>query len=371
MERKNLFLGIGEDALVEFSTELFRHFTKSAFFFDKELMLLLKRDLQVNNSQMLFYDNNYRLQSYYSMVHDDSPTLFSPGVYHTYYIDNPIYQRILESVGKDIGEDAPPVLYCATDIVSGKYESSEFATFLSRNFDGMDYAIVVPFGSTKRVRFTFLKDASEADFSKTEKQRISLICGMIEAAYHSFISFDHNRRTLAIVNRLLESDQTGLLVLNSEMKTISCNRLMELYLSSVLRDDSLASKLELISACLRSQNGEYTVNGYRYNLRISREQDTAPYESGPNYYITMTPLSEQEKETHQLFDASALLNKLSRREQEIAMKVISRSSYRQIGDELFISESTVRKHAQNIFRKLGVKNRSQLLYQLYHTEQDL
>lgn len=52
---------------------------------------------------------------------------------------------------------------------------------------------------------------------------------------------------------------------------------------------------------------------------------------------------------------------LSRREIEIAISILSNKTYKVIGEELFIAESTVSKHASNIFKKTEVKNRTEFL----------
>lgn len=52
---------------------------------------------------------------------------------------------------------------------------------------------------------------------------------------------------------------------------------------------------------------------------------------------------------------------LTRREIEISFSIVDGRTYRQIGDDFFIAESTVSKHASNIFKKTGVKNRSEFL----------
>ena len=52
---------------------------------------------------------------------------------------------------------------------------------------------------------------------------------------------------------------------------------------------------------------------------------------------------------------------LSNREIEIVYLVCERMNYREIGEKLFISELTVKKHIQNIFGKVLVNSRSELV----------
>lgn len=51
---------------------------------------------------------------------------------------------------------------------------------------------------------------------------------------------------------------------------------------------------------------------------------------------------------------------LTKREQEIALVLIKGSSYKQIAEELHISLPTVKTHASNIYKKCGVRSRSEL-----------
>lgn len=55
---------------------------------------------------------------------------------------------------------------------------------------------------------------------------------------------------------------------------------------------------------------------------------------------------------------------LTKREQEIAMLICRGNSYKQIGESLFIAERTVTKHVQNIFDKVHVSNKLELLNKL-------
>ena len=55
---------------------------------------------------------------------------------------------------------------------------------------------------------------------------------------------------------------------------------------------------------------------------------------------------------------------LTKREQEVLKKVAEGKSNSDIAQELYISENTVETHNRHIFRKLGVKNRTQAA--VYH-----
>lgn len=54
-------------------------------------------------------------------------------------------------------------------------------------------------------------------------------------------------------------------------------------------------------------------------------------------------------------------DELTEREKEVAMLIMDGKKYREIGDELFISLSTVKKHANNIYRKTGTANGRELI----------
>lgn len=59
----------------------------------------------------------------------------------------------------------------------------------------------------------------------------------------------------------------------------------------------------------------------------------------------------------QLFD-------LSPREAEVAMLLMQRTPYKQISAQLFVSENTVKTHVRNIYRKMDVSSREELLEKL-------
>ena len=64
---------------------------------------------------------------------------------------------------------------------------------------------------------------------------------------------------------------------------------------------------------------------------------------------------------NKLIEPKLIYQSLTRREIEIAISILNKNSYREIGKSFFIAESTVSKHASNIFKKTGVKNRVEFL----------
>ena len=55
---------------------------------------------------------------------------------------------------------------------------------------------------------------------------------------------------------------------------------------------------------------------------------------------------------------------ISKREMEVLQKLLEGKSRKQIADELFVTEATIRKHSTSIYSKLDVHNRTELIYKL-------
>jgi len=83
------------------------------------------------------------------------------------------------------------------------------------------------------------------------------------------------------------------------------------------------------------------------------------------FYIVRHYMINYEPEPISLHDEIAAFyadHAVSPREQEIISRVIEGKSNREIGEVLFISANTVKPHIRNIYKKLGVSNRVQLVH---------
>lgn len=83
------------------------------------------------------------------------------------------------------------------------------------------------------------------------------------------------------------------------------------------------------------------------------------------YFLENKPIYEvlaiRKKQKNDTIPSKFIFQDLTRREIEVALSILSDLSYKEIAKDLFIAENTVSKHASNIFKKTGVRNRHQFL----------
>ena len=77
-----------------------------------------------------------------------------------------------------------------------------------------------------------------------------------------------------------------------------------------------------------------------------------------NYFDYLTLA---EKEYSVFLERHPELEKLSKRELEVFSKLLSDKTQAEIADELFITSSSVHFHCKNIYKKLGITSRMQIL----------
>jgi len=104
----------------------------------------------------------------------------------------------------------------------------------------------------------------------------------------------------------------------------------------ILKQESPEHLLKAIQA---SMDGEILLSSHVYARMVDRIRKTSP------------PDKEQ----------SIIYSKLTEREIEITRLIVQGKNNKQIAQELYISESTVKNHISNIMYKLSLKNRTELV----------
>lgn len=78
----------------------------------------------------------------------------------------------------------------------------------------------------------------------------------------------------------------------------------------------------------------------------------------PNYFDY---LALAENEYRRLVEKYPELTELSKRELDVFSQLLTDKTQQQIAEELFISHSSVHFHCKNIYKKLSINSRKQLL----------
>jgi DNA-binding NarL/FixJ family response regulator len=73
--------------------------------------------------------------------------------------------------------------------------------------------------------------------------------------------------------------------------------------------------------------------------------------------VLVKSVSDPKKSMKEKFEKFGITNK----EREIVLKIMNGLEYKEIGNDLGISLSTIKTHVQNIFKKTGVKNKIELI----------
>lgn len=99
-------------------------------------------------------------------------------------------------------------------------------------------------------------------------------------------------------------------------------------------------------------------------LENTAKQKHAFYDNAIKALKTGGHLDFKQKDTTSRFEKNCKAYQLTPREIDITKLISEGYSYKQIGDTLFIAERTVKKHVQNIFEKVAITNKVQLINKL-------
>lgn len=123
---------------------------------------------------------------------------------------------------------------------------------------------------------------------------------------------------------------------------------------------------------LISTSNRTDINWNYDNLMVGMDDNMSDIIAAALGDITSCVYIVRDDTYHTKFSFSSLVTYgLTRRECEIAEYAVSGLDNRSLAEQLHISENTVKTHVANIYRKMGVTNRGELLNKLYGTEDNL
>lgn len=99
-------------------------------------------------------------------------------------------------------------------------------------------------------------------------------------------------------------------------------------------------------------------------ISLSRKQKEAFYNSFDLAYSKMDNIEKEKASQKEVFENNVKIYHLTAREKEIIEMIIEGLSYKEISSKLNLSEKTVITHRQNIFYKVDVNNKMDLIKKL-------
>ncbi len=179
------------------------------------------------------------------------------------------------------------------------------------------------------------RSKQDRDFSDKEKEMMTIINPYLSKSLHNIEMLKSKERLSPEVGVVVISDDGSTIYMNSEARRALNGRP-----SSVLPDPGLSPKPAFFES-----------SGIKYRVRTA--------ELGCFKKAKMIFLSPPSSEHNCRMKLESF--NLSPRQKDIALLTVCGLSNREITEQLFITEQTVKDHLQDIFAKIGVHQRSKLI----------
>lgn len=259
-------------------------------------------------------------------------------------------------------------VFCINDMVPyAKFKMSEFYTDFMKKHHYHD-EMVVNFTYKNQLVGTLglLRSKGERPFDKQDVKRFETISTFISQKISSQLMLENIDYQKRIFEAHADKSPLGLIILDLSFRPLFYNSSARNIMSDLLTNESEKTIDIFVKKYISSQN----------NVQVGFVRSISS-PSFQQYTIHLEPKSEFQKEfvylVHLIPDISKStststidhsLSFLTPREMEICHLIRKGYTNLEIAQQSFISINTVKRHIQNIFSKLDVKNRTGLLSKL-------
>jgi len=215
---------------------------------------------------------------------------------------------------------------------------------------------------------SIFKTTEQGPFTEDELELYNLIGKVFNETMVLYKEYVHNKRRLMVCGQHLNSLNVGVAYLDQRQRLLVNN---EPFLSYGMLVFERYSAEEIIAAVFRQSAAEFKAlplnSVYQYDVgdhRVSLEKKLVNVLSDQEF-VTCLTIGENKALEVPAPDPSKLSlfldYDLTEREAETALLVIQGKNNQQIAESLFISASTVKTHIYNIFQKMEVGSRKELI----------
>jgi DNA-binding CsgD family transcriptional regulator len=244
--------------------------------------------------------------------------------------------------------------------------------------------ICLRYGANLLGMVDLIRSKEEPDFDYRDILKAKIVAPCITATLHNAFLFSKIEQEKSTLADLLEHSSKGILILDYDLRPLYCNskgKQVCFSLSNERPDQTkgvcsgdLPIPFEIAKSCLDlkalQKSGRHFALAHhtgttivRHNERFRIEsfliQDTSRTPSTASFAVYLeNPYETTHKRVEGIIDED---HHLTKREMEIIQCVCEGLTNSQIAEKLFISRVTVETHMRNIFEKMGVQNRTELV----------
>lgn len=267
-----------------------------------------------------------------------------------------------------------PKIYLSSEIISPvDYDNSAYVRFLEEQF-GMHYSVSLAFGIYGYIQLLFFKTREEGDFTREEIMELENLYIAIAGTYINFKKHEQAQIMSDMKDKVISSNENAYFITDGFQHILMCNEPASAYLKELFdagdgKDIDPQEEQTWLPFVFRNydpKKEESSVCNIRnYHFSIYEHQQTYNHGIIERYYLITIRENSSTSVGGALpvkkVDEDETISVLTASEKRIAELLKQGMTYREIAEELFISYHTVKKHVENIYAKLGIKNR----YQLY------
>lgn len=292
-----------------------------------------------------------------------------------YYQYSPLLKEALSSQER--------VLKIGDSISSRDWERSDFYNeFIAPQHLYWEMFIPLRWKNNLEDMITLWRPRNQVDYENYDITRGGIIAPHLELAIHNISKISKINHEIERPLIAGDVDNEGLILLDHKLRLVFSNvraREICLYLfnrmslgafnvetgefpipSCIIRD--CCSLLNLLKTeerltLLPRERVIFIKNGRKFHIECSLIWKTGRVITAPHFIVTLSDLTGEKR-------LEAILQSrfhLTQREADIIYCTLADMSYNEIAETLFISKLTVHSHIKNIYRKLQVKNRIELI----------
>jgi DNA-binding CsgD family transcriptional regulator/PAS domain-containing protein len=272
---------------------------------------------------------------------------------------------------------------------SSRCPKNEFYNdFLRPQGIGAELVLCFLFGNKLSASISLFRSTHDPDFAYQDVRKASVVSSHMSAIFHNATLLSQLHEEKARFQSMYESMEEGIIVLDNQLKVIFCNS-TALKMSHLWSpkgphwnhcegNESLVVPDKVLEDCLALKTG-FEVGGSMVDLvgrpiayvyvnetdyfRADSKIFTNPFESMSKAYILITIRGPSKIAAHSEGSIKKEYD-LTKRELEVIHYVSQGLTNQQTADRLFVSLFTVITHLKNIYRKVGVRNRTELVFRL-------